>query len=193
MDLFLALCQGLGLALAIGIGGALAALFASMMASLELGFDPDGTDFAFVAETWFLVTLLAVVVLATLTRGYEAARRPVIVLLAAAGALAFAASMAEEGQTAIVGLILGAAIAGFTALLASEVLGGAIQRASASDEAASATNTLILTFTFTGIALAAVSLFVPPLSLVAAIGLVIVFLGRRRRADEKYEGLRILR
>ena len=66
MDLFNGICQGLGLALAIGIGGGLVALFAAAMASLEAGFDPDGTDFSFITENWFLVTLLVLVVLTVL-------------------------------------------------------------------------------------------------------------------------------
>ena len=90
MDLFLAICQGLGLALAIGVGGALAALFVSVMGSLEAGFDPEGTDYGFSVATWFLVTLLALVVLSMLARGKEAARLPIVALLSAAGAIAFA-------------------------------------------------------------------------------------------------------
>ena len=76
MDLFLAICQGLGLALAIGIGGALVALFAGAMASLEAGINPDGTDYGFFAETWFLVALFALVVLGMLARGRDARALP---------------------------------------------------------------------------------------------------------------------
>ena len=109
---FMAICQGLGLAIAIGIGGAVTALFVSVMASLDAGIDPDGTDYSFIAATWFLVMLLAVVVLTVLARGREAARIPVVILLAATGALAFAASLVEEGDAAWPGLILGAVVAG---------------------------------------------------------------------------------
>ena len=196
MDLFYAICQGLGLALAIGIGGALAALFASMMASLEAGFDPDGTDFEFITATWFLITLFAVIVLAVLTRGRDAARLPVIALLAAAGAIAFAASLAEEGETFWPGLVLGAVATGFTALTATEVLDGAIDRARGSgpgEAAATAANTLIIGFAFAGMALAALALYLPPVSIVVALFLIALFAGRRRKAGEKYEGLRILR
>lgn len=195
MDLFLAICQGLGLALAIGIGGALAALFASTMGSLEAGFDPDGTDFDFLVATWFLVTLLALVVLTVLARGREAARYPVVALLAVAGALAFAASLAEEGETAWPGLVVGALATAAAAFIASEVLEGAISRASrsGSEGAGDVANTLIIGFAVAGIVVAALALFVPPVSLLVAAGLLIVALGRRRKAGEKYEGLRILR
>src|SRR6478672_260061 len=126
---FMAICQGLGLAIAIGIGGAIAALYISMMGTLAAGIDPDGTDYGFITATWFLITLLALTVLTVLARGREAARLPVVALLAAAGALAFAASLAEEGETAWPGLIIGAVAAGLTALVASDILDGALRRA----------------------------------------------------------------
>ena len=195
MDLFLAICQGLGLALAIGIGGALAALFTSTMASLEAGIDPDGTDYGFLSATWLLVLLLALVVLTVVARGREAARYPVIALLSAAGAIAFAASLAEEGETAWPGLVIGAIATALAALVASDVLEGAIKRASrAKSEGVSDTaNTLTIGFAFAGIAIAALALFVPPVSLAVAAALLILAVGRRRKAGEKYEGLRILR
>ena len=195
MDLFYGICQGLGLALAIGIGGALAALFASMMGSFEAGFHPDGTDFSFITATWFLIALLALVVLTVIARGREVARYPLVALLAAAGASAFAASLAEEGETAWPGLIAGAIATALAALVASDILDGAIRRArgSRSEAAGDAANTLIITFAVAGIVLAALALYLPPASIVAAIALAALALGRRRKAGEKYEGLRILR
>ena len=205
---FLAFCQGLGLAIAIGIGGAIAALFVSMMGSLAAGFDPDGTDFSFITATWFLVMLLAITVLTVLARGREAARLPVVVLLAAAGALAFAASLAEEGDAAWPGLVVGAIAAGLAALVATDILEGALRRArsagarrggvgrdadNVATPEADAANVLIVAFAVAGVVLAALALFVPPVSIVAAIALGVIALGRRRRSGEKYEGLRILR
>jgi hypothetical protein len=196
MDLFLAVCQGLGLALAIGIGGALTALFTSAMASLAAGIDADGTDYEFIGAEWLLVTLLALVVLTVYTRGREAARYPVVALLAAAGAIAFAASLAEEAETAWPGLILGALATAAAALVATAILDGAIAR-TGSDASGSSIQgpaaTLILAFAAAGIVTAALALFVPPTSLLVAAGLAFLALSRRRRAGEKYEGLRILR
>ncbi len=209
MDLVLAICQGLGLALAIGIGGPIAALFASMMGALEAGFNPDGTDYSFITATWFLITLLAIAVLEVAARGRDFARLPIVALLAAAGGLAFAASLAEEGETAWPGLILGAIVTGATAYVSTGVLEGAIRRAKAAgggrrgigrdtdkDEVppdVDAANVLIIGFAVAGIVVAALALFIPPLSLLAAIAVIAVGLGRRRKAGEKYEGLRILR
>ena len=195
MDLFVAICQGLGLALAIGIGGALVALFASTMASLEAGIDPDGTDLSFIDATWFLAALAGLVVVGVLARGREAMRPPLVALLAAAGAIAFAASLAEEGGTWWPGLVAGALATALAALVATDVLEGAIRRArtSRSEAAGDAANTLILAFAAAGIVLAAIALFFPPVALLAAAALAVVALGRRRKAGEKYEGLRILR
>lgn len=209
MDLVLAICQGLGLALAIGIGGPIAALFASMMASLEVGFDPDGTDYSFVTATWYLIALLAVVVIVVVARGRELARTPVLLLLAAIGAIAFAASLAEQGYAAWPGLIAGAIVAGVTATVAGEVLDGAIRRAKATGAGrgglgrdagdgtttpeADAANALVVGFTVAGVIVAALALLVPPVSVIVALAIVAVALGRRRKSGEKYEGLRILR
>lgn len=209
MDLVLAICQGLGLALAVGIGGPIAALFAAMMGSLKVGFNPEGTDYSFVTATWFLVTLLAVVVIIVLARGRELARTPVLLLLAAIGAVVFAASLAEEGYAAWPGLIAGALVAGATAMVAGETLDGAIARAKAAGAGrgglgrdagdgtttpeADAANALVVGFTVAGVVVAALALLVPPVSVVVAVALVALALGRRRKAGEKYEGLRILR
>ncbi len=127
----LAICQGLGLALAIGIGGPIAALFASMMGSLDVGFDPEGTDYGFMTATWFLVMLLAVVLLFVIARGRELLRMPVLVILAAIGAIAFAGSLAEEGYAAWPGLVVGALVTFGTAMVSGQILDGAINRAKA--------------------------------------------------------------
>lgn len=209
MDLVLAICQGLGLALAIGIGGPIAALFAAMMGSLKVGFNPEDTDYSFVTATWFLVTLLAVVVIVVLARGRELARTPVLLLLAAIGAIVFAASLAEEGYTAWPGLVAGALAAAATAMVAGDVLDGAIRRAKAAGAGrgglgrdagdgtttpeADAANALVVGFTVAGVIVAALALLVPPVSVVVALVIITVALGRRRKAGEKYEGLRVLR
>ena len=109
MDLLLAICQAIGIGVAVGIGGPLVALFVSFMASMEAGIDPRGSDWKFLGETWFLVVLLlANVVGFYLDRSAnESARRGFQVLIAGAfGAIAGAASLAEEGEPAALGLIL---------------------------------------------------------------------------------------
>ena len=190
------ICQGLGLALAVGIGGPIAALFISMMGSLEAGIDPEGSDYGFLSATWFLVTLLALVVLVMLARSRPSLRVPTIIVLAAIGAIVCAASLAEDGGTSWPGILIGAVAAGFAATISLDVLAGAVSRArgnEAGSREADAANTLIVGFAAAGIVLAAVCLFVPPVSLLALGALIYLAASRRRKADEKYEGLRILR
>jgi hypothetical protein len=194
MDLFLAICQAAGLALAVGIGGPLAALFIVVMASLEAGIDPRGTDFEFIGEPWFATVVFAITVILTLARRREVSlRMPLIVFAAAFGAIAGAASLAEEGEPAAIGLLAGALAGAGSALLAGDVLSGAQRRSASSAEGASTAATLDLIFALAGIGAAALALFVPPASLALLIALAVLASGRRRRAGEKYEGLRILR
>jgi hypothetical protein len=200
MDLLLAICQAIGLALAVGIGGVLAALFIAVMASADAGIDLRGTDWEFIGDGWFIAILFAANVLAF----YESRRPPQagsdpgrldrrIRTAAAAGvlgALFGAASLAEQGEPAAIGFVLGALFGAGSATLAGEILAGAQRRAA---DAHGAASTLELIFGAAGIATAALALFVPPASLLALIGLLVVGGGRRRRAGEKYEGLRVLR
>ena len=190
------ICQGLGLALAVGIGGPIAALFIAMMGSLDAGIHPGGSDYDFLGATWFLVTLLALVVLAMLARSRPSLRYPTIAVLAAIGAIVCAASFAENGDVAWPGLVIGAVATALAALVSYDVLEGAIGRAKGNEpgsKEADAANFLIVAFAAAGIVLAAVCLFVPPVSLLAVAALAYLAATRRRRADEKYEGLRILR
>lgn len=198
MDLFLAICQAAGLGLAIGIGGPLTALFVATMAHLGLGMDPEGTDWDFFASNWFIAILFAANVAAFFVQRSPAAARPWAIWVrgaafaAAIGAIAGAASLAEEGEPALVGFLVGGLLALGSALLAADVLAGAQRRAEADAEAA-ATGTLTLIFAFAGIAIATLALFVPPASLLVLVALLVLAVGRRRRAGEKYEGLRVLR
>jgi hypothetical protein len=201
MDLLLAICQAIGLGLAVGIGGPLAGLFIAVMASLEVGIDPRGTDWDFLGRSWFLVLLLVANVAGFyLTRsGTESARRGFQAVFAGAfGAIAGAASLAEQGESAAIGLVLGLLAGAGAGLIAADVLAGARRRASrtrkgASGDPAATAATLNLIFAVAGILVALLALLVPPLSLLGLVGLGVLAAGRRRRAGEKYEGLRVLR
>lgn len=199
MDLFLAICQAIGLALAVGVGGLLAALFIAVMASLDGGIDTRGTDWEFIGSGWFIVTLFAANVATFYERRRErpAERSGLLArsvrtagLAGVLGAVFGAASLAEQGEAAALGFVLGAVFGAGSALLAGEILEGAQRRAAV---AHAATGTLELIFALAGIAIAMLALFVPPASLLALVGLAVLGAGRRRRAGEKYEGLRVLR
>jgi len=191
VDTFLAICQGLGLALAAGVGGMLAVLLMSVLAHVEIGWNLDGTDFEWFASEWFIPILFVLNVVAFFfARGSlprEATRGVLIGLVALFGAIAFAGSMAEETSTWWPGLVLGALAAGPTALLVSDFLAGATAR---SEDTA---GTLQLIVAGVALVIVLVALFLPPASILVAIGLLVLAAGRRRRADEKYEGLRSLR
>ena len=58
---------------------------------------------------------------------------------------------------------------------------------------AGAAGLLIVYADLAALVLAAMAVFVPPLSFVALIGFVLLLFGSRRREGEKYAGLRILR
>ncbi len=191
MDLFLAICQAIGLALAVGIGGPLAALFIAVMAGAQAGIDPRGTDWAFIGETWFITLLFAANVGAFFQRRQQRDLRiPHAAAAAALGAIFGAAALAEQAESAAIGFVLGALAGGGASLLAADVLAGARQRAGA---AGGSEGTLDLIFAAAGVLTATLALFVPPASLLALIALLVLAAARRRKASEKYEGLRVLR
>lgn len=143
MDLFLAGCQGVGLALAAGVFSG---------ASGRRG-----------AIGVFL--LLAAM---------------------AGGAALFGWSLDEEDHPAWPGFIAGAACAAFAFVVIRGVAEGARARADASGM----TEALIA---LGGLVLAGLSLLLPPVSLVAVVGLLWLSATRQRRDARKYEGLRSLR
>jgi hypothetical protein len=91
--------------------------------------------------------------------------------------------------------LLGSALAG---LVARDIVAGATRRVATRDvgsgsgrgQAAGGVPAIVA---LTALVLALVSLFVPPVSLVALLALVWLWLSRRRRAEQKHEGLRVLR
>ncbi len=155
MDLFLAGCQGLGLAIAFG-------MFAGALAGVASG-GADGNRIVTVA-------LLAVA--------------------SVGGALACGASLRTEDHPAWPGWVVGAAVAAFALFVVGGVVSAAAGRAR---EGGSAGGIAAITGA-AALILAALS-FSPasPISLFALACLVYLAIARRRRAAEKYEGLRILR
>ncbi|MGI9556679.1 MAG: hypothetical protein ACR2N5_01925, partial [Solirubrobacterales bacterium] len=119
VDVFLAICQGLGLALAAGLGGLLVPLLAAVLAHIDVGWSLDGTDWEWVASEWFIAVLFALNVLAYLARRRRELLEPAtLIAVVALGAILFAASLAEEGTTAWPGLVAGGLAAAFAAFVA---------------------------------------------------------------------------
>lgn len=143
MSLFLATCQGIGLAVAAGTFG-----------------------------------------------GASGRRGTVGILLAVpaaiAGGVLFAISLSNRGHPAWPGVPLGIIIA----LLAFGVVSAVVAGAQARAKGASSIGLMVAVI---ALVVAALSVFVEPLGLVAFGALLWLASARRRRAQRKYEGLRILR
>jgi hypothetical protein len=194
VSLFLDICQGIGLALAIGIRPLLPTLLIGALASGDLGLDFDGTDYSFLESPGFLLAVVVVLLAwAGIQRaGGERVLRPLTLGLVALslplGALEFAGSLADRHHTAWPGLIAGAACAALAAAATAPLL----TRVSARLDAA-ARAFVPLYGEGAGLLLAGLAVLAPPVSLLALAGLAWLLLASRRRAGEKYAGLRILR
>jgi hypothetical protein len=191
MRLLLDILQGAGVSAAAGIRPFLPALLTGALASADLGVDFDGTEFSFLEAPWFLLALAAGLVLAFLGRRYveegpgEAAMSGLGIGL---GALLFAGTLDDRFDVWWPGLIAGLACALLASLATRSLLARVRARLDTQAQAA-----LPLYPEGAAAVLAGASVLFPPLAL-AGIG----FLGRlyvagRRRAGEKYAGLRILR
>jgi hypothetical protein len=109
---------------------------------------------------------------------------------AAAGALLFAASLADGGETSWPGLVVGAVV-GFIGYLA---LGRLFMRANARLLAAGDPGVVLgLGRDLLTVALTVVCVLLDPLGYVVLIAALALLAAARGRGDEKYEGLRILR
>jgi hypothetical protein len=196
VHLALDICQGIGLAAAVGIRPFLPALLAGALAAGDAGIDFDHTGYAFLERSGFLLALVVALIAVTLVErrlGPErVARSPLGPTLAALGpalgALLFAGSLADDGYTAWPGLIAGAACG----LLAAAGAGDLFARTRARLDAAAAA-ALPLYAEGSGLVLAGLSVLAPPVGPVALVFLGWLWLGGRRRAGEKYAGLRVLR
>jgi hypothetical protein len=194
MDYLLDLLQGLGIAAAIGVRPFLPTLLAGALAAANVGLDFDGTDFAFLEKPGFLFAILAAVaVLGFVERRQDlSTNRPGVALLIAIalvlGMLQAAGSIADHSDDWWPGLIVGALAAGLGFAAARSLFTRV--RARLDNEAAVA-----LPIYAEGVALlgAGASILFPPLAILVVAGLAWLLVGGRRRAGEKYAGLRILR
>jgi hypothetical protein len=195
MKLVLDILQGLGLASATGLRPFLPALLAGALASGDLGVDFDGTQFAFLESPWWLLALAIALVAAVLLRRRletgpgEAALSGIGIGL---GALLCAASIDDRHHTWWYGLIIGAMVA-YLASSVSRALFGRVRARFASAGDRSAAAALPFYGEAAGLVVAGLSVLLPPLSLLAIGFLIALLVTGRRRSDQKYAGLRILR
>ena len=200
MDLFLAISQGTGLALATGVRPFLPPLVAGALARADAGLDFSGTDYSFLESIPFLAAMVVVALAATVVERRGPGRALALGVAAVAlvlGALEFAGSLAGEGHQAAPGLVAGAALALLAYLAAALFLGRARERLVTRDrqrsDTSGADSGLNLVGDAAAVCLAAVAIFVPPASYLALLFFGWVLIQGRRREARKYEGLRILR
>jgi hypothetical protein len=192
MSVFLDSTTGVGLAGATGVRPYLPPLLAGALARGDTGIDFDGTDWHFLESTGFLLAVLAVGVVAYLLERSGPNQRAVQlfsgILGLVLGAFLFAGALADGGSAAWPGIVAGPVCA----FLGWQAVGGLVERARSRLEGGAAA---LLTAYADGVALllAAIAIFLPPLSILAIIAFVVLLLGRRRREGEKYAGLRVLR
>jgi len=195
MDLFLAISQGTGLALATGVRPFLPPLLAGALARADAGVDFSGTDFSFLESIPFLAVMLALTALVT-TAGRQVQASALVRVLGAAaiglGALEFAGSLAQESYAGGPGLVAGGAIALLGFLATVTFFEGTRARLAARGESGSA-SLLTLIADAASMVLAAIAVFVGPLSYLPLAFCVWLLAAQRRRAARKYEGLRVLR
>jgi hypothetical protein len=198
MSVFMDIGTGAGLAGATGVRPYLPPLLTGALARGDTGIDFSGTDWSFLESPVFLGAVLLVGLGAYGLERSEAgasgsqSRRPVVIFSgivgAVLGALLFAGALADGGEASWVGLVAGP----LCAALGWLAIGGLVERARTRlDSGAAALITVYADIA--ALVLAALAIFVPPLSFLALIGFVVLLAGGRRREGEKYAGLRILR
>jgi hypothetical protein len=192
VSLLLDIGQGAGFAGATGVRPFLPPLLAGALARGDLGLDFDGSGWQFLESPAFL---LVVLVLAVLSYGAERSgvnRRATAIGTAGVslilGALLFAGSLAEGGHSAVPGLLAGAACA----LLAYLAVGDLLDRVARRLDQSAARLLTVYADLF-ALALAAVAIFLPPVSFLALAAFAVLLVKGRRERDRKYAGLRILK
>lgn len=192
LQLLIDILQGAGLSSAAGIRPFLPALLAGALATADIGVDYDGTPFSFLEQQVWLgalaLALVAAVVLArraALAGAVESATQGIAIGL---GALLFAATLADHTDMWWPGLLAG----GLCAALAVAAMRSLTTRVRArlDSEARAA---LPVYLEGTAVLLAGLSVVAAPVSVLALGFFAFLLRGGRRRAGEKYAGLRILR
>jgi hypothetical protein len=196
MDFLLDLLQGAGLASAVGIRPFLPMLLAGALASADVGLDFDGTDFSFLEQWPFLLGVLLLVGALDLVgrrAGRDAVDRPPLlyvlgVVALVLGALVAAGSVADGSEDWWAGVVVGLACAALGFQAARSLFGRVRRRL---DEQAA--NALPVYAEGAALLAAGLSILFPPLAILIIGALIWLLAGGKRRAGEKYAGLRILR
>jgi uncharacterized membrane protein YgdD (TMEM256/DUF423 family) len=184
--------QGMGVAAAVGIRPFLPTLVVGALAAGNVEIHFNGTDYGFLQAAIFLLLLAVAVIVLALAERRLFEHRAVLIVLAVAslvlGALLFAGSLARGHYVAWPGLIAGAACAAVGIAATRPLL--VRVRARLDPSAAGAIPLYAEAF---AVVLAALSVVAPPVGLIGLVFLLWLLLAGRRRSEQKYAGLRILR
>jgi hypothetical protein len=197
MNVLLHIGQGLGLALAAGLRPFAPALLMGGLASAGVTFHLAHSDYGFLGSTPFLAIVAAALVLAYVAQRALGPERlengPLGATIAGIGigigAVLFAGALASHHDSAWPGLLGGAAAALLTQASARPILA----RARARLEQRSEREGVALIADLATAVVAALAVFAAPLSYLLLLVEARLLLRGRRRAGEKYAGLRILR
>ncbi len=199
MHLVFDILTGIGVAAAVGIRPFLAALVVGILAVANVEIHFNGTTYSFLQRWPFLLALVVLAILATLVerqigrdRGFRSPEAIALALCALAlGALLFAGSLSSRGTQHYVawpGWIGGVLCAAVGLFATRPIFARARGRLDA--QAAGAVS---LYAEGAAVSLAALSVVAPPLGVIGLVALLWLWLAGRRRTDQKYAGLRILR
>ena len=192
MHLFFDICTGMGVASAVGVRPFLPTLVAGGLAAGDVEIHFNGTDFFFLQSALFLLGMaVGAIVLAVIERRRIESTVLTIVLgliSAGLGALWFAGALAHNHYTDWPGFIAGVLCA-VVGILATRPL---LRRVGARLDAQAASAVPLYAEGF-GVVLAGLSVVAPPVGLVGFVFLLWLLIAGRRRSDQKYAGLRILR
>jgi hypothetical protein len=188
--------QGIGIAAAVGIRPFIPTLAVGALAAGDVEIDFNGTSYHFLETAPFLlVMLVGAILLAVIERRLPAGRleRPPGLLVIGAiavvlGAMLFAGSLNRGHHAAWPGWIAGVLCA-LVGLGATRPLFARVRRRM--DESTAAA--LPAYVEAIALLLAALSVLAPPLGPVALVLLLWLWLASRKRGEQKYAGLRILR
>jgi hypothetical protein len=191
MKLLIDILQGMGLATAAGVRPFLPTLVAGAFATADVGVDYDHTAFSFLESPIFLLVVAVVMVVSFVVRSRLETPAGAAALQGIAmglGAVLFAATLDDRHVVWWPGLIGGLLLAALAAAAVRGLFGRV--RSRLDREAAAA---LPIYAEGVAVVLAALSILIPPVSVIA-VGFLVWLLARgRRREGEKYAGLRILR
>jgi hypothetical protein len=190
MQLVMDILQAAGLGAACGINPFLPVLVAGGLSHAKLGVNFEHTQYAFLADTWFLLGATVAFVATVLTRGYWVGTRADVLATVGVvlGGLEGAGTVADHHNAAAIGWVAGALAAALAAFVVRDLLNRV--RTRLDDKAAAA---LPVYAYGASLVVALGAILVPPLSIVVIGFLVWLVIGSRRRSQEKYAGLRSLR